>query len=66
MRFPQRAFLIHHNIHLDNDSRSAMIRPYGINRKDVWGVCHGDVGDPLLHVCVSRDADEELEFGVGG
>ena len=43
-----------------------MIRPDRINRNDILRMCHGDVRNPLLHLRVGRDADEELEFGGGG
>ena len=43
-----------------------MIRSHGIDSDDVRGMRHGDVGDPLLHLGVGGDTDEELEFAVGG
>ncbi len=66
MRLPQRASLIHNNIHLNNNPRSTMIRPDSINSDDIRRMRHGDVRDPLLHLRVGGDADEELEFAVGG
>ena len=43
-----------------------MIRSHGINRYDIWTVRHGDVSDPLLHLRIGCDANEEEEFRTCG
>lgn len=67
VRRPQRLPGVHDHVHLDDDPRPAVVRAHGVELADhVRGVRHADVGDPLLQRGVGRDADEELELGVGG
>ena len=43
-----------------------MVGAHCIDGKNGRGMRHADVGDPLLHLRVGGDADQELELAVGG
>lgn len=57
---------IHHNVDFDNETRARMPCAHGVELGYARVVRHGDVGDVLKEGCVGGDADEELEFLVGG
>lgn len=43
-----------------------MIRSHGINRNDIRTMRHRDIRDPLLHLGIRGDSNEEEEFRAGG